>query len=106
MLDNPWELPGGKLEDNEDYFTALKREVKEETNLDIEIGEQLADWVIESKEKDFRIDGRSWLCKPINHDITLSREHSEFKWVAERGIQKIKIANAFMPVIKSWIELR
>src|SRR3989338_6946509 len=30
-----WDFPGGKLEPNEDPFDGIKREVKEETDLDI-----------------------------------------------------------------------
>ena len=30
-----WDLPGGKIEYNEDPYFTLKREVKEETNLEI-----------------------------------------------------------------------
>ena len=32
---NEWDLPGGKINFNEDIEQCLKREVKEETNLDI-----------------------------------------------------------------------
>ncbi len=31
-----WEFPGGKLEDDEDVFDALKREIKEELNINVE----------------------------------------------------------------------
>ena len=34
-----WHVPGGHVEENETPKEALKREFKEETNLDIEIGE-------------------------------------------------------------------
>jgi 8-oxo-dGTP diphosphatase len=30
-----WQNPGGKVEDNENHYEALKREVKEETGMDI-----------------------------------------------------------------------
>lgn len=34
-----WNMPAGKLEENEDIITAAIREVKEETNIDINIKE-------------------------------------------------------------------
>ncbi|WP_414837359.1 NUDIX hydrolase [Candidatus Nanosalina sp. VS9-1] len=34
--DGYWELPGGKIEEDEDRFEASRREVKEEVNLEIE----------------------------------------------------------------------
>ena len=36
---NTWELPGGKVEAGEFFDDALIREIKEETNLDCEIGD-------------------------------------------------------------------
>jgi len=36
-----WEFPGGKVEQGESHSEALMREIKEETNLDIIVGEHL-----------------------------------------------------------------
>lgn len=41
MLKSPdrgWEIPGGQVEEGESLTDALKREVKEETGIDIEVG--------------------------------------------------------------------
>lgn len=39
-----WDLPGGKIEYGEDPYDGLRREVKEETSLDVTIGEALGTW--------------------------------------------------------------
>jgi len=36
-----WDLPGGKVEDGEEPMQTLLREVKEETALDVEVGQPL-----------------------------------------------------------------
>ncbi len=75
-----WEIPGGRLELGEDPFEALKRETKEETNLDIEI---LNPFKVHHFERD---DGQmitmiSFLCKPKSNSVALSEEHTDYKWI-------------------------
>ena len=84
-----WELPGGRLELGEDPFEALKRETKEETNIDIEILNPL-------KVHHFtRDDGQditmiSFLCRPKSHSVALSKEHTEYRWLeVDRAISEI-----------------
>lgn len=75
-----WEIPGGRLAPAEDPFEGLKREVKEETGLDIAILNPL-------KVKHFtRDDGQKitmlvFLCKPITEETNISEEHSQYKWI-------------------------
>ena len=38
-----WEFPGGKLEENESEIDCIKREIKEEINIEIDIVKQLSD---------------------------------------------------------------
>ena len=48
LMKNPrdeWELPGGKLEDDESPETCLAREIREELGVDIRVGRLVDAWV-------------------------------------------------------------
>ena len=42
ILPLKWEFPGGKLEENENDIDCVKREIKEELNIEIEVLKQLS----------------------------------------------------------------
>ncbi|WP_051623631.1 NUDIX hydrolase [Clostridium hydrogeniformans] len=73
------ELPGGRLEFGESLEDTLKREVFEETKLNIEQVKLLDtwNWVGENHE----IAGVIYLCRIVEGNITLSEEHDYYKWL-------------------------
>lgn len=72
-----WEQPGGKIEEDENRFGAFRREVKEETGLEIGEMEDLVRIEIESKEK---INCYVIHTEDFTGETELSEEHSEYGW--------------------------
>lgn len=75
-----WDIPGGRLELGEDPFEGLKRETREETDLNINIIMPI------SVHHFVRDDGQKitlviYLCEQVSGEIKLSEEHTEFKWL-------------------------
>lgn len=66
-----WHLPGGHLNVGEDFLKGLKREVYEETGMRVTLSS------IVQSATDFRL----FICKTGNTNVTLSKEHRDFKWV-------------------------
>jgi 8-oxo-dGTP pyrophosphatase MutT (NUDIX family) len=67
-----WEIPGGRLEFGEELSDQLKREVKEEVGLEVEIGPPLAmwKWSMGSGEALESVLAVSRLCFAKNDDIS------------------------------------
>jgi 8-oxo-dGTP diphosphatase len=86
------DLPGGKIQVGEsDFAEALKREVREETTLEITVGQLLG---IASKpfanpktdrEKNKRIFLVVYACTYLSGELKLSHEHDTYKWVTKEN---------------------
>lgn len=92
-----WEPVGGRLEPGENPFIGLKREVKEETNLDVEVLNPL-DVAHFMREDGQNITMILFLCKALNDSVKLTEEHIEFEWVAIDKL-KNKLNDFFHPSI-------
>ncbi|KAK8838161.1 hypothetical protein M9Y10_035577 [Tritrichomonas musculus] len=81
-----WEFPGGKLEPGENSVEALKREIKEELDTDIEVGDLLD--TIEYDYPKFHLSMDCYLCTLKSNNIVL-KEHEASKWLSIDDIDSI-----------------
>ncbi len=78
--DGRLDLPGGRLDANEQVEDGLKREGFEETRLIVRILVlPVAEWSF-MKNPALRIDGATYLCTPSRGRIKLSKEHAGYFW--------------------------
>ncbi len=75
-----WAPPGGRLNLDEDPREGLKREIKEETNLNCEIMACVDTWFGEWNNGPLL--SLDYLVKIISGKLRLSDEHTEAKWIS------------------------
>ena len=76
-----WEFPRGKMNKNEKFIkTTLKREVKEETGLDIDIVKYIDKYEYIAENGRRKSTQYNFLCKLTNSNqtIKLSKEHQDY----------------------------
>ena len=92
-----WEFPGGKVDNQETFENALKREIKEELSINIRVFNHIAS----EKHKDEKIDVNVhyFLCKSLNENIILS-EHEDMNWLQKNDLKQLKMAPGDSKIIK------
>lgn len=84
--DGKWMLPGGRLEEDGDWLSGLKREVKEETGIENFEVEEVLNVDMSDSGETYIV---TFLCRIENKpNITLSHEHQEYAWIKLEDIDK------------------
>jgi 8-oxo-dGTP diphosphatase len=74
-----WEWPGGKVDDGEDFATALLREAREETGLEVQVSGLVGATAYEMPAMHMVL-----LCMEVcrvSGELRLSEEHDDLAWV-------------------------
>lgn len=82
-----WEFPGGKVEANESLEDALVREIKEELDADITVGELLD--TVEYDYPNFHLTMHCFICELVSAEVVL-KEHSTAKWLTKDKLDSVE----------------
>ena len=82
-----WEFPGGKIEAGERREQALRREIREELDAEIEVGELLR--TIDYDYPAFHLTMHCFKCKLSGSHVTLL-EHEAAKWLKPEELQSVQ----------------
>ena len=82
-----WEFPGGKIEEGETKEDALKREMKEELDIEIRVGELID--TIEYDYPNFHLSMDCFWVEVVSGDFVL-KEHLSAKWLTKEEIKQVK----------------
>ncbi len=92
-----WEFPGGKIEPRETPEQALIREIREELDTEIAVGEKLAQ--VEYDYPEFHLSMGCYLCTVRAGHLTL-KEHESARWLGADELDSV----AWLPADREIIE--
>ncbi|MCQ6279256.1 NUDIX domain-containing protein [Bacillus sp. EB600] len=87
-----WECVGGKIEFGEELESALKREIKEESGLNVKVEKILyASTFTSNPSRQFVV--LTYLCRSDDNTVSLSKEHMDYCWVTKDQLRLLLAPN-------------
>ena len=88
------DIPGGRVESGESLEKSLRREITEETCLQVRIMNPFTEWSF-FKKPNLRIDGVTYFCRYLWGNVALSHEHDAFFWAKIDDMDRLNLDHLF-----------
>jgi 8-oxo-dGTP pyrophosphatase MutT (NUDIX family) len=100
-----WDVPGGRIAPEEDFKSAILREVKEETGLDVEIGWpfSVGEWWPKPHGEEWHIVATFFECFASSDQVVLSQDYNEYQWIDIKDYKNYNHIQTNLPAFEDYI---
>lgn len=103
-----YDVPGGRMKPGASWEENLLREVKEETGLNVRIGDVIAvsEWRPVVKGEQWQIVAMFFECFSDTDKVTLSEDHDSFLWIDAKEYKKYPMPPKNLPAFEKYVQTK
>ena len=103
-----YDVPGGRLLPGENFAEGLKREVREETGLDVEFGTpfHMGEWRPAPHGEQWHIVATFVRCSSLSGDVVCGSDHDAFEWIDPSAFDLYPIASNLRDAFRAYGKLK
>jgi 8-oxo-dGTP diphosphatase len=101
-ISKKYEFPGGKIEQGESKEETIKREIREELNMEISVINEFI--TVNHQYPDFNLTMHSFICHCDSTELTLT-EHIDYKWLSRGEMEELDWAAADIPIVNKLVKV-
>ncbi len=100
-----YDVAGGRMKPGQRFDESLKREVREETGLEVEIQEPffVDEWRPVVKNEQWQIVGIFFRCVSDSDRVILSQDHDQFLWIEPREYKRYPLIENLHPAFEMYL---
>lgn len=100
-----FDVSGGRIEPGQRFDESLKREVREETGLEVEIGRPffVNEWRPVVRGEQWQIIGTFFECFAATDQVILSEDHAEYVWIDPKDFRQYDVIENLIPMFESYL---
>jgi 8-oxo-dGTP diphosphatase len=102
-----YDVPGGRVIPGQVFHKNLKREIKEETGLEVKVGRpfHVGEWRPKIQGERWQIVGTFFECLSDSDGVVLSEDHDQYIWIDPRKYRDFNLIPNLKEAFESYLTL-
>jgi 8-oxo-dGTP diphosphatase len=101
-----WEFVSGRVESGESALEAVKREIAEETSLQVEVLFPFDTFSFLRGEAKEELIGITFLCRYVGGELQLTEEHGQGQWVSTEQVLHMELSQPIRATFMRYLDFK
>jgi 8-oxo-dGTP diphosphatase len=101
-----YDIVGGRIKPGQAFDESLRREIREETGLEVELGRPfyVGEWRPVVKGESWQVVATFFECQASTNTVQLSEDHDAYEWIDPKKYQDFNLIPNLIPAFEAFLQ--